>query len=190
MIKLKNTQKIFLLDKSRITKKKKMWKMVYTFISTVLVSPWTFVYLNGPQIYGHGFHQGAPMEEVCFSLTQVPATFWLQSPQHLDECREVVDRHVLGWTIGFYLLFLLGVFYRIFQWHLYRQFVIQPLLLHLQAHTDAQARAQAQAQAEIFRCLSIKNDGSAGYGYVLQNTEGNAECQPGDGSRALYKPHG
>ena len=75
----------------------------------LLLQPLRLLYLYGPSINGVGFWEGLPIADICSRLTHVDATFWLQQPDNLTQCTELIDRKIyamftLIWVVGYVLL--------------------------------------------------------------------------------------
>lgn len=84
----------------------------FSWIYNALVyEPIYRLYRYGPAIKGVGFMRGAPIVEICSSLTNVEAKFWLQ---HQEECEALISREVNSYIVlietAMYFAFLLWVF--------------------------------------------------------------------------------
>lgn len=82
----------------------------------LLLLPFRYVYIRGPQIKGVGFWQGINPEDICSTLSSVPASHW---SKHTGECDSLIDRKVEAFFIGVMLMFCGLALYWVVHYYMY-----------------------------------------------------------------------
>ena len=79
------------------------------------------LYFKGPSSFG--FWSGQEIEDICYSITSTPASFWML---HYTQCVELCEQRFQSFmaTVNFVLYFF--VVYRVIQGCFFYMFVIRP----------------------------------------------------------------
>ena len=75
-----------------------------------IIKPMVLVFLWFPNIYGFGFYSGQTSEDICASLTAIPATYWSNiyfKPLCYELIAKKFDTFYYTTTITIYFLFLI-----------------------------------------------------------------------------------
>ena len=117
--------------------------LMSTLAYLVFVEIVKYVYLNGPAVLG--MWNGKPVSDICAALTNVGAQHWRIYAQ---ECNLLIERHVLAYAIGFYLVVGGWALHMYFSHLWYKHTIWRPVLGWAQAKPKIRLLKPEQTQYE------------------------------------------
>jgi hypothetical protein len=79
--------------------------LIHELMFRVIEMPLIALYLHGPQWGGYGFWAGANNEDICATLTAVPAYHWATNEV---VCSELIYNKFYSYMIGVYAIIYIG----------------------------------------------------------------------------------
>lgn len=95
------------------------------FLLYLIFAPLHQLYFNGPSIGGIGFWSGAASEDICSSISNVPAGFW---SGNMNECEALLHKRFIAFVIAFIWVTCGIVILKAFNLTIHYYFITRPLL--------------------------------------------------------------
>jgi hypothetical protein len=117
-----------------------------TVLRYIYTKVWTWpirtLYLAGPALYGYGFWEGKTHEDICASLTNIPAQHWCENQ---DVCDALIDHKVAALRLLIEWVLLVYFLYQTINALCMRRMIVRPVISELrtlleQAQRDTQRR--------------------------------------------------
>lgn len=83
-----------------------LWAWLFHIHTLAIQQPLRSLYFRGPEALG--FWGGAAIEDICYSLTATPSTFWTQ---HMQQCMQLCEQKLDAFTtaVNFVIYFVILV---------------------------------------------------------------------------------
>ena len=77
-----------------------------TILFFIFEAPLLTLYLQGPSLFGYGFWEGKPFNEICAHLTGINASYWSES-RNDGECIALIERKFNAFLVfGYFCMYI------------------------------------------------------------------------------------